>query len=561
MRMPGTSAGQASSGSGPGSAVAGERAGGSPAQEAAANASASPGGDSGGDAPASSRRLARYALPGRCLALLRGHWLAAVLLTAGLVVRVLVMVAYRPALLYVDTLKYLYSSWAGSDPVGYKVPLKLILLVGNLQTVVAVQHLLGLAMAVALYAVLVRRGTARWLAAIAIAPVLLDAYQLQMEQTIMPDVWFEALIVAGLAALLWKPVLSTGSCVAGGIILGSCATVRQVGEILVVPAVIFVIAAAGGWRQAIRKSIAVCIAFAVPIVFYCAASYDLTGQFSLSRSGVAATYGRMAAAADCATLKPPAGTRGLCPSAAEQRVGPDRLDHDANSPAKLFTPAPGVSRNAAIGEFDRAVLEQQTPRVAAAIGNDALKLFAVDRVTSAGDTPITRWQFQRGYPSYMDVAVTSAGIVIVGLKQVGGPIVYAPLNPAYGGRVSVSRPLAAFLRSYQLDGGYTPGPLLLLATLLGLAGSLAGLLRRRASAAQRQLTLACLLFFTAGAADLAMSDLFEFSWRYQLPATVTLIPGGALGAAVIIGWTRSRLGRRADADSRDQEPQLAPSAG
>ena len=41
------------------------------------------------------------------------------------------------------------------------------------------------------------------------------------------------------------------------------------------------------------------------------------------------------------------------------------------------------------------------------------------------------------------------------------------------------RPLAAFLRSYQLDGGYTPGPLYLAATLLGLAGTLALLRRRR----------------------------------------------------------------------------------
>ena len=44
-----------------------------------------------------------------------------------------------------------------------------------------------------------------WLAALAAAPVLLDGYELQIEQTIMPDVWFEACIVAGLALLLWRP--------------------------------------------------------------------------------------------------------------------------------------------------------------------------------------------------------------------------------------------------------------------------------------------------------------------------------------------------------------------
>ena len=39
-----------------------------------------------------------------------------------------------------------------------------------------------------------------------------------------------------------------------------------------------------------------------------------------------------------------------------------------------------------------------------------------------------------------------------------------------GGLPAVWRPVAAFLRSYQLDGGYTPGPLLLLLTLAGIAG-------------------------------------------------------------------------------------------
>ena len=52
---------------------------------------------------------------------------------------------------------------------------------------VALQHLVGLAMAVALYLMMRRHGVPRWLAAVATAPILLDAYQLQIEQTIMPD--------------------------------------------------------------------------------------------------------------------------------------------------------------------------------------------------------------------------------------------------------------------------------------------------------------------------------------------------------------------------------------
>src|SRR5258708_19071099 len=107
------------------------------------------------------------------------------------------------------------------DPVGYKGPLRAILLVGNFDAVAAVQHLLGLAMAVVLYLLLLRRGVPRWLAALATAPVLLDAYQVQIEQTIMPDTWFEALIVAGLAILLWPP--ATGGPAAGVVPPGGAA--------------------------------------------------------------------------------------------------------------------------------------------------------------------------------------------------------------------------------------------------------------------------------------------------------------------------------------------------
>src|SRR5499433_3415322 len=124
-------------------------------------------------------------------AVVRRHWLAAALLAAGLALRVLAQFAYRPALFYIDTTRYLYNA-NGMDPVGYKGPLRTILLVANFDTVVAVQHLLGLAMAVVIYLLVLRRGASRWLAALAIAPILLDAYQLQIEQSIMPGTWFEA---------------------------------------------------------------------------------------------------------------------------------------------------------------------------------------------------------------------------------------------------------------------------------------------------------------------------------------------------------------------------------
>ena len=111
--------------------------------------------------------------------------------------------------------------------------------------------------------------------------------------------------------------------------------------------------------------------------------------------------------------------------------------------------------------------------------------------------------------------------------------------------------LAGFLRTYQLGGGYTPGPLFLFTALAGLVGTL-GVLRRRASAAQRATATACLLTFLSAVAVLLASDLFEFSWRYQLPALVTLPPAGALGITVVIGYVAAR---------RQRDPRPVPSPG
>jgi hypothetical protein len=65
-------------------------------------------------------------------------------------------------------------------------------------------------------------------------------------------------------------------------------------------------------------------------------------------------------------------------------------------------------------------------------------------------------------------------------------------------------------------------------------------LRRHASPAQRATATACVLTFLSAVAVLLASDVFEFSWRYQLPALVTLPPAGALGIMVVAGYVADR---------------------
>jgi hypothetical protein len=473
----------------------------------------------------------------RAARLAREHWLLTVLLTAGLVLRVLAQIAYRPALIYIDSLRYLYHAH-GADPVGYRVLLRPLLLVGNLDLVVAFQHVVGLAMAVLLYAVLLRRGVPRWLAALATAPVLLDGYQLQIEQTIMPDVMFEACIVAGLAALLWHPRPRTALIITGGLFLGASATARQVGEIFLLPALAYLLVALPHWRRRLAQGAILCAAFALPILAASFRNSVVIHNFGLAPYAGGSIYGRMAAAADCATLKLPPYERALCPTAQQQRNGPDWLDHQLGSPIKSFQAPAATSNGQVVSDFTHRVLRQQPGRVLAAVGKDALKLYAVDRVTAPGDTPVSRWQFQSSYPQYPPYMTISGGQVLFKSFSPEGAVRWTWSAQEFGGgSPAVTAPLASFLRGYQLGGGYTPGPLLALATLAGLAGTLS-LARRHATPAQRHAAQACLLMFTSAAAVLLISDAFEFSWRYQLPALLTLPPAAALALTALFTHRR-----------------------
>jgi len=569
----------------------------------------------GDGAPASGRpdpragRLVRLRQQGRRLpALARRHWLFTVLLTAGLVLRVLTQIAYRPALLYIDSTKYLLNAYPGDDPPGYQLALKPVLALGSLDLVAVIQHLLGLGMAAAIYLLLLRRGVPRWLAALATAPVLLDAYQLQIEQNVMPDVMFEALIVTGLVALLWRATPSPWLVVVAGLALGTSATARQIGEIFILPALGYLVVVTAGWRLRLKRAGVLCLAFVLPIL---AASYrnyadPQLHSFSLAPYASGSIYGRMAEAANCATLRLPGYERPLCPDATQKLLlGPDGLDHNTRSPIRgLWIPRLSTadyqalkqlcpkSEQVTVGgqvqyrvvasmcgrvtsDFDHRVLKQQPLNVLASVGKDTLKLFAPGRTTSPGDPSITRWQFQTRYPQYPPYIVISDGAFVFGTfnhngveEQIGTGSDFRGANPA------VIKPLASFLRGYQFHGGYTPGPLFAFTVLAGLAGSLAAL-RRRSSRAQRATALACLLFFSTGVLALLSSDVFEFNWRYQLPALVTLPPAAALavtlllrrrspaaaGGEVIPDPLETGHRRHDDQAERDQDHQRHPGAG
>jgi hypothetical protein len=356
---------------------------------------------------------------------------------------------------------------------------------------------------VALYAVLRRRGAPgrpapgrpapghrapRWVAALAAAPVLLDAYQLQLEQTIMPDVLFETMIAAGLVLLLWRRrAASAPLLAAGALVLGVAATVREIGAVLIVPVVAFAAASAqagagagagADWRRRTGRAALAAGCFALPVLGYMTGTFVAGGHFGLGSNGPGPEYGRAAAAADCTTLVVPADERALCPAPAQTLAlgGIDGLLHSPASPSHTVPVPPGVTRGQLLDRFSLAVIRQQPIRVAWSAVRDSVRLFAFTRDGNPQVTPITRWQFQ------------------------------------------------TTLRGYQLGGGFTPGPLYAAFLALGVLGALS---RRQGYAG------ACALVTLAAVVLLVSSDAFEFSWRYQLPAVVMLPLAGALGLTAL----------------------------
>ena len=483
---------------------------------------------------------------------LRRHWLIVVLMLAGLVLRALSLAAYQPALLYIDSLKYLFGAWPGNDPLGYNVILKVLLAGGNLNTVTVIQHLTGLAMAGVLYLLLLRRGTPRWLAALAAAPVLLDAYQVQIEQTIMPDVWFEALIVAGLALLLWRPEPGPWLIAAGGLALGASAPIAQVGQILIVPAVIYLLIVEPGWRRKLLRAAVLCAAFVRPHrrvlaprvrrrppVLACAGR----GQHHLRPAG----RERRLRDAEAPQLR--AG--GLPAAGPRDPARPGRAGARRPSPDHTYVAPPGRTHGEVIGNFEHRVITQQPLRVVGGVLGDATRLFELHRVTSTGDTPISRWQFQTSYPTTA-AASTSALITPSCWACISRPAAARSRSgrcrpawaggPRWTGRSPRSCAATSCTAATRQDrcSHWPPWPGWQARSSPWPAGLAQALGRGFLAPRQRELALACLLIFGSAVAVLLASDLFEFSWRYQLPALVMLPPAGALGLAVLGSLLRRR---------------------
>ncbi|MGH3540474.1 MAG: glycosyltransferase family 2 protein, partial [Pseudonocardiaceae bacterium] len=464
---------------------------------------------------------------------LRLHWMLLVVLVIGAGLRVLTVLAYQPAILYIDSFGYLDNLHDLRPdmlrPIGYDLILKLLLPLGGLRAVAVMQHLLGLGIAVMIYQLLLRHGARRWLAALATVPVLLDAYQVQIEHNIMPDVWFQALLVVLIWVLTSRGLPRPWHAASAGVLIGVAVIVRLVGITMLVPAVAYLIVAGSlwasrtGWRQIGLRAAAMAAGFAILLTGYAGYYRIATGVWGISGASDGVLYGRAAVIADCEQFSPGTPERAVCPvEPPDHRFGVDYYVHNPASPAMTVALPPGESMDATQASFARTVFANQPLDLTEAILTDFVKGFRPVRVDDVNDVPVERWFFQTSYPYFgmqdrVDARASQFGGVAIGVNQ----------------------PLAALLRGYQLTVGYTPGPLLALGLLAGLLGGF-GIGNARRSG----IRAASLLVSGLGVTVLMTAAAFEFSWRYQLPGLVLLPIAGALGVTAFTGPLRRPGPRR-----------------
>ncbi|MHB8511015.1 MAG: hypothetical protein ACYDCC_02445 [Actinomycetota bacterium] len=480
--------------------------------------------------------------PRRAIELVNEHRIISGLVAAGAILRALAIVAARPALLfYGDSFSYIQDartlSLGNTRPIGYSFFMRLLGIPGgSLLRVVVVQHLLGLALGVCIYAICRKLGLAKWVAAIAAAPILLDGFQINIEHFIMAELLFDVLAFAGIALLISttrKP--SVFACGVAGALLAFSTLTRVVGIVMIAFAFGYGLMKRFGWRRLVALS----LAFVIPIGLYAEWFSILRAphRFALSSKDGSFLYGRVAPFVSCPGLKIPPYEQQLCDLRPSQ-ARPDSNYYIWDLGAPHLTGLPiHMDDQAVLTDFAIRAMTQEPGLFAKVIFGDLFHYFSFGHWTGPKDFTINRWQF--------DTIRSDERRVEHAAALEGPPAVPPHIN------TTVANLLGRYQRTF-----YTWGPLQLIAILLGLAGAIGspGALRLRAES---------LMFAFVALAMLLLPLITSmFDYRYSLPALPFTGPSLAIGGTVVARRIKGVIeSRHANIPTSAPAPSMSASIG
>ena len=466
--------------------------------------------------------------------LIREHKLFSGALAVGAFLRLIAVLGYPGALWFAgDSYVYLGAALRPqpnlSKSTGYSFFLRALLPFHSLTLVTVVQHLMGLAVAVMIYALLRRNGVAKLWATVASLPVLLDGYMIEDEHLIMTEPLFTFLLMAAMLMLLWRREVRWWAALIAGLLVGYAVDVRSEGLPLLVLFPLFMVWR--GWRswRGWLAVAAMTIGCAAPVLAYAAWFNQWNHSYNLTQSAGFYAWGRVSSFAECSAIKPPADELKFCPSGSPSSRTP---------PGDYIWHAPQVHQDLLPGS------------PVSAVNNDLLENFALRAVVAQpfgyaeavirGLALVVEWP-RHAYPdpgtvSYYYFPLQPQTIPdnpdhewIPGGTAYQDAVSYGHANPG-----TIVEPFAALIALYE-HIIYTWGPLFGLILLTGLGGivRIEGLRERRprlvwsrrTGSMMPWVTGIVLLVFPIAAAD--------FDYRYLLPVLpfVSLAAGLAFAPA------------------------------
>ena len=188
----------------------------------------------------------------RLVTLAKDNKLFSIALAIGAFLRLITVLGYPGALWFAgDSYVYIGAALRPqpnlSKSTGYSLFLRALLPFHSLTLVVVLQHLMGLAIAVMIYALLRRNNVSKRWSTIASLPVLLDGYMIEDEHLIMAETLFTLLLMAAMLMLLWRRETKWWTALIAGLLVGYAVDVRTEGAVVLVLFPLFLLIR--GWRN------------------------------------------------------------------------------------------------------------------------------------------------------------------------------------------------------------------------------------------------------------------------------------------------------------------------
>jgi hypothetical protein len=441
---------------------------------------------------------------------------------------------YRWWAYFNDSFDYISTAVTGvTDPTrtsGYSMFLRVLMPLHSFGLVTVLQHAMGLAVGVMIYALARRRfGAPAWLAVLMALPVLYDGFEIQLEHLILSDTLFLFIAMLAITLLLWTPRVSLWKCALAGLLIGLSAVVRSTGLPLIPVFALYLIFALfparwSDWR-AWRPLVAALATFgalaAAPNLGYMALYDHQHGQFAENTSTGVFLYSRVMTFADCSVmdLSSDPQLRALCTTVppaqrpiAQAYIWTPASPLDRFPPSK-FSPLP----NNLAQQFAVKAIEAQPLAYAQAAFDDTWRSFDWPRAVFPNAATYDEYLF--GYHS---------------LSIPGSPIYGFPSTSAYyeqgNASTQVIGPFAGIIRVYQRYV-WLPGTVF---GLILLAGLVALIWRWRRGGRD-----ALLPWLSSLALIVTPAVTAEFDYRY----VTTAVPFACLALALAFGTLR-RAGTR-----------------